>query len=100
MKTVTANRLTDGRVVYLATDRSWTENAEQAVRLNEDQTDAALDTALRDILTVVGPYLIEIDADAGRFAPAGRKHVRETIRLSGPSAGSTKLASNTGGPHV
>lgn len=96
MKTITANRLTDGRVVYLTPDNRWTENADQAVRLDDNATDAALNIALRDILNVVGPYAIEIDAEATGFAPAGRKHVRETIRLSGPSAGSTKL----GGAHV
>ena len=90
MKTITANRLTDGRVVYLTPENRWTENADQAVRLDGDATDKALETALRDVLTVVGPYPIEIDAEATGFAPAGRKHVRETIRLSGPSAGSTK----------
>lgn len=96
MKTITANRLTDGRVVYLTPDNRWTDNADQAVRLDDDATDAALNIALRDILNVVGPYAIEIDAEATGFAPAGRKHVRESIRLSGPSAGSTKL----GGAHV
>ncbi|WP_439636321.1 DUF2849 domain-containing protein [Oceanicaulis sp.] len=100
MKTITANRLTDGRVVYLTPDNHWTESADQAARLNDDEVEAALNVALRDILLVVGPYPIEIDAGADGFAPAGRKHVRETIRLSGPSAGSTKLASSTGGPHV
>ncbi|HBU63862.1 MAG: hypothetical protein CMH91_11810 [Oceanicaulis sp.] len=100
MKTITANRLTDGRVVYLTPEKSWTENADLAVRLEDDATDAALETALRDVLTVVGPYPIDIDAEAEGFSPAGRKHVRETIRLSGPSAGSTKLASSTGGAHV
>ncbi|WP_421856508.1 DUF2849 domain-containing protein [Oceanicaulis sp.] len=100
MKTITANRLTDGRVVYLATDHSWTEHADEAIRLNADEVEAALNIGLRDVLLVVGPYAIDIDAEADGFAPAGRKHVRETIRLSGPSAGSTKLASNTGGAHV
>lgn len=76
MKTITANRLTDGRVVYLTPDNRWTDNADQAVRLDDDATDAALNIALRDILNVVGPYAIEIDAEATGFAPAGRKHVR------------------------
>ncbi|WP_375547550.1 DUF2849 domain-containing protein [Oceanicaulis alexandrii] len=100
MKTITANRLTDGRVVYLTPENHWTENADEATRLKDDEVEAALNVALRDILLVVGPYAIDIDAEVDGFAPAGRKHVRETIRLSGPSAGSTKLASSTGGPHV
>ena len=89
MKAVTANRLTDGKVVYLTGAGGWSEAARDARRLDEAETEAALEAALRDILTVVGPYLIEIDAEAQDFAPAGRKRVRETIRLSGPSAGST-----------
>ncbi len=91
MKAITANRLTDGKVVYLTEAGAWSADPQKARRLAEDETDAALDAALRDILTVVGPYLIEIDADAPDFAPAGRKQVRETIRLSGPSAGSTHI---------
>lgn len=89
MKVITANRLTDGKVVYRTPAGAWTDNPEDAARLDEAGADAALEAALRDILTVVGPYAIEVDAHAPDFVPAGRKHVRETIRLSGPSAGST-----------
>lgn len=90
MKTITANRLTDGRVVYFTPVKTWSEQAEDAIRLTPDMEEAALQDALRDILTVVGPYLIEIADESAQFQPAGRKHVRETIRLSGPSAGSTQ----------
>jgi len=90
MKTITANRLTDGRVVYRTPDQGWSENADEAVRLLPDAQDAALAEASRDVLHVVGPYLIEIDADENAFTPSGRKHVRESIRLSGPTAGSTR----------
>lgn len=90
MKTVTANRLTDGKVVYRTAFGAWSETPGEAERLIGDAADAALDASLRDILTVVGPYLIEIDADQPDFTPAGRKHVRETIRQSGPTTGSTK----------
>lgn len=86
MKAVTANRLTDGRVVYRAADGRWTPDIAAAQGMDGEAADAALDAALRDVLTVVGPYLIEIE-DA---APAGQKRVRETIRLTGPSAGTTK----------
>ena len=66
----------------------------------EALADISFDVNQGELLTVVGPYPIEIDAEAEGFSPAGRKHVRETIRLSGPSAGSTKLTSSTGGAHV
>lgn len=89
MKVVTANRLTDGKVVYRTGSGAWTVDPDQAERLGDAGAEAALDAALRDILTVVGPYAVDVDAEAPHFAPSGRKHVRETIRLSGPSAGST-----------
>lgn len=89
MRVITANRLTDGKVVYRTPAGAWTESPDAAARLDEAGADAALVAALRDILSVVGPYSIEVDAQAPEFIPAGRKHVRETIRLSGPSAGST-----------
>lgn len=91
MKAVTANRLTDGRVVYRTPDKGWSADPQAALRLDEDSADAVLDEALRDILSVVGPYLIEV-SDAAGFEPAGRKRVRETIRETGPSAGSTHAA--------
>ncbi|MGJ3231197.1 MAG: DUF2849 domain-containing protein [Oceanicaulis sp.] len=98
MKAVTANRLTDGKVVYRTPEGAWSPEASEAEHLADDAAaDAALNAALRDVLTVVGPYLIEIEPEAG-FTPAGRKHVRETIRLSGPTTGSTKAM--PGGQHV
>jgi hypothetical protein len=92
MKAVTANRLTDGKVVYRAASGAWSETPGAAERLADIDADRALDAALRDVLTVVGPYLIELEAQGPEFQPAGRKHVREAIRLSGPSAGSTRRA--------
>jgi len=97
MKVVTANRLTDGKVVYRAPGGAWSEDPDAAERLADAAADAALEAGLRDGLTVVGPYLIEVE-DEGAFTPAGRKHVRETIRRSGPTTGSTKVM--PGGRHV
>lgn len=90
MKALTANRLTDGKVVYRTADGVWSIDPGRAERLTGDTEEAALHAASRDGLTVVGPYLIEIEAGEG-FTPGGRKHVRETIRLSGPTNGSTKI---------
>ncbi len=89
MKALTANRLTDGKVVYRTAEGVWSVDPALAERLTEDAGEAALNAASRDGLTVVGPYLIELKAGEG-FTPGGRKHVRETIRLSGPTTGSTK----------
>ena len=89
MKAITANRLTDGRVVYRRADAGWTPDLKAAeVFSDDDSAQPALDGALRDILTVVGPYLI----DVVYAEPAGRARVREAIRLTGPSAGTTRSA--------
>lgn len=87
MKAITANRLIDGKVVYARPDASWTpELTEAAVYTDDKEAGHGLDTALRDILTVVGPYLIEVEDGE----PFGRARVRETIRKTGPSAGTTR----------
>ena len=36
MKTVTANRLTDGRVVYRTAAGGWSEDLVEAIRLDDD----------------------------------------------------------------
>ena len=87
MKTVTANRLTDGRVVYRTAAGGWSEDLVEAIRLDDDSDQAGLAAAERDAGLVVGPYLIDLDADG----IAGQKWRRETIRLTGPTAGTTKL---------
>ncbi|MEQ8404506.1 MAG: DUF2849 domain-containing protein [Oceanicaulis sp.] len=97
MKAVTANRLTDGKVVYRTPDGVWSPDPAQAARLADADAQAALNAAQDDSLTIVGAYLIEV-GEAEAFTPAGRKHVRETIRLSGPTTGSTRAL--PGGSHV
>lgn len=88
MRAVTANRLTDGHVVYRRTDGIWTPLLTEAERFADDEAaEPALNAALRDVLTVVGPYLIEMEGEG----LAGRKRVRETIRLTGPTTGTSRL---------
>lgn len=88
---ITANRLTDGRVVYRCSDGSWSAQLD-AAEMFEDAGSAepALNDALRDVLTVVGPYTI----DVVEGLPGGRARVRESIRQAGPSAGTTRTAAN------
>jgi hypothetical protein len=82
---LTANRLQDGIVVYLAADGRWVESIEGAVvaRSAEDaralQAQGARDAA-RNL--VVEPYLAEIAEAGGRLAPA---RMRERVRMEGPS---------------
>lgn len=92
MKVITANRLTDGKVVYRTSDGAWSEDPANAQRLDDAAAQEALEAALRDVLTVVGPYPMEVDAQAQAFKPSGRKHLREAIRRAGPTAGSTRPA--------
>ena len=82
-KVVTANRLREGDVVYLAADGSWVLQHHEA-ELIEDEARAAerLALAAAQPLYVVGPYL----ADA-RPGPTGPEptHFREEFRTRGPS---------------
>ncbi|WP_119419362.1 DUF2849 domain-containing protein [Desertibaculum subflavum] len=81
---VTANRLGDGAVVYLAETGRWSTRLEEArLLLDAAQADAMLDEAGRDAATrVVGPYLIEVETgDAGPRVAS----LRERIRATGPT---------------
>jgi hypothetical protein len=89
MKVLTANRLTDGAVIYLNQSGDWTRDLDQALRLEGEAAAAALARAETQPQHLVGPYLIDADA-AG---PVGRERLRETIRRGGPTVGhSLKVA--------
>ena len=83
MKAITANRLGDGVAVYLSAEGAWAERLADAA-LFEDAEAAAAPLAEAEAWEdlVVGPYVMDIDAD--RLA-AGQKVIRETIRATGPS---------------
>ncbi|MFQ5564089.1 MAG: DUF2849 domain-containing protein [Parvularculaceae bacterium] len=82
MKAVTANRLADGRVVYLAADGSWAERFAGATVLEPDAAEAALTKAKARVTEIADAYLIEAEAGG---APAGREAFRETLRNAGPT---------------
>ncbi len=79
---VTANRLVDGIVVYLAADGGWTEEIGRArIAETEEETkaleaEAAKDVALRKVVAV---YPMEVALDDGIVDPLS---VRERIRAS------------------
>lgn len=82
---ITANRLGDGAVVFLAAGGRWTEQFEKG-RLAANETEAA---ALQQIAEaavtcaeVVAPYLIDVGEVEGRLQPT---RYRERIRAEGPS---------------
>ncbi len=81
---VTANRLTDGAVVFLGPDFRWVESLQGAFLVSEAEREKALARAKADegLQIVVEPYLIDvIEGDGGIAA----KHLREAIRASGPT---------------
>lgn len=82
-KIVSANRLLDGRTVYLGPN-GWSTDIEEAmVAENAEAAQELLDVACRQPGVVVGPYLVDVEAgDAGVPRPL---EIREKMRLRGPS---------------
>jgi type IV secretory pathway TrbF-like protein len=81
---VTAQRLSDGRVVYLREDRSWTTVDAEAARGDDAAAlEGLLSWAKTQTEVVVEPYTIEVDVigDSIRHTSA-----RERIRAEGPEA--------------
>ncbi len=82
---VTANRLTDGTVVYLTAEEDWSEWVGEArIAVGDEESAAVLALAERpeQRVRVVGPYLIEVAEENGRPRPVSN---REIIRASGPT---------------
>ncbi|MCW1843807.1 DUF2849 domain-containing protein [Prosthecomicrobium hirschii] len=82
---ITANRLTDGRVVWLTADSVWDEDVNRAA-VADDKTsvEAALAKSNPAVseLNVVEPYAVEVEVTGGRIVP---KSLRERIRAEGPT---------------
>ena len=81
---ITANRLTDGAVVYRTDDGHWTTDLEQAsVVTTAPAASALLDAAVADDIGAVGAYVapVQVDPD-GRPRPG---NLREVIRQAGPT---------------
>jgi hypothetical protein len=79
---VTANRLVDGIVVYLAPDGSWTEDLDRArLAETEDEAKALEEEAARDMKArkVIAVYPMEVAVKDGVIDPLS---VREKIRAS------------------
>ena len=79
MQVITANRLSDGRVVYLGQEKCWQVDIARAQRSTKEQGKKLLLNV--DKATVVDPYLIDV-AEAGDNHPS---RYREHIRATGPS---------------
>jgi len=80
---VTANRLSDGAVVYRAAIGGWTTRIEAAAVVTSA-------VAAKDLLTIataddvgaVGAYVAPVELNGGRIEPG---NLRERIRLAGPT---------------
>ena len=83
MKIVTANRLSDGRVIYAGVDNQPVERLDQASTLD----DAAAEIVLAEVAArpdvFVNPYLVEVQDRA----PSGRDRLKERIRAAGRTVG-------------
>jgi hypothetical protein len=82
---ITANRLTDGIVVFHTVDECWTEDFNRAaVFPDPPATAVALKRAKEDEANnvVVDPYAIVVEERNGHLAP---KALREAIRATGPT---------------
>ena len=85
LKIVTANRLGDGKVVYLAQSGEWSERL-TAGRAAEGKAEEAALLAVaakaEEELLVVASYLMPVDEVDGGLKPLSQ---RERIRAIGPS---------------
>jgi sulfite reductase (NADPH) hemoprotein beta-component len=84
-KAVTANRLTDGIVVYLTPDDRWAETPEKADWAEDETAQQQLLERAQAFAgtTVVAPYLFQVTPQAdGTPRPS---HIKEVMRARGPS---------------
>lgn len=82
---LTANRLIDGAVIYLAEGGGWTKRLDAACVAADERTAARLleiGEAAVASQAVIAPYLIEVRSEGGRRRPVRNK---EIIRADGPT---------------
>lgn len=85
LKAVTANRLRDGRVVYLAENGIWSQSLEESrLARDEDELNGLMDEAELGVLRndVVAPYAIDVVQQEDGYVTS---RCREEIRAAGPS---------------
>ncbi len=82
---LTANRLSDGAVVYLTPAGTWSETITDSRIAEDAEASAALMAAGLNVAggrVADAPYLIDVVADEGGVRPL---RYREQLRASGPS---------------
>lgn len=93
MQIVTANRLTDGRVVFRDRAGRWVEDLPAAEVLEPAAAAAAVAASAADVAArlIVEPYAVEVVTGPQGIAP---KTMREKIRAGGPTSGSEAAATH------
>ena len=88
---VTANRLRDGRVVWLAAGGRWSERLAEAEVFAGEAVEAglAIGAEAEQRQEIVGPYAAEVVLAAGSPVPL---RAREKFRADGPSTLGTLAA--------
>lgn len=95
---VTANRLSDGAVVYLRPNGGWSEDlAAAAVVSTAAAARELLAIAVADDTAAVGAYVAPVELGEGGSVQPG--NLRERIRLRGPTI-ALPAAAKTGSAHV
>lgn len=83
MKIVTANRLSDGRVIYAGVGSQPVEGIDQASVLDDTTAEIVLAEVAGRPDVFVNPYLVEVQD----HVPSGRDRLKERIRSAGPTVG-------------
>lgn len=83
MRLITANRLSDGRVIYVGANDRAVDTMIEAATFDDSESDAALARATARPDIFVNPYLVEVRDRT----PSGRDRLKETIRATGPTVG-------------
>lgn len=87
---ITANRLTDGVVVWLTQDHAWsTRLADAAVVTTSEAALGLLNVANADENTAVGAYPARVAAEGSEVRPV---NLRERIRVAGPTVAFSQSA--------
>lgn len=81
-KTITAWNTANGNVVWMRSDKSWTEDASEIGVFTGEAAEAALEHAKTQEGSITDPYFMEVTEDGN---VAGRETLRETIRANGPT---------------
>jgi hypothetical protein len=85
MRILTANRLSDGAVVYYQGNKIWSHWIDSAFAFaSVDEAERCLADVTRSGTDVVGAYVIPVEQVTGRLCPTS---MREKLRAQGPTLG-------------